>query len=249
MKQEQLEGRNVILEALRAGRKFKRLLLDSQAREDEKLKEIISLARENKVSIEKVDRHRLDDISRTGVHLGIIGWALPRRSISLKELVEDCRAKGEVAFLLILKEVLYEQNLGAILRSAESAGVHGVIVPSRQGAGVTPNVIRISMGASEYVPVIRGSIMSSISFLKRSGVWIIGADMEGDDIYYEVDLTGPVAFVLGGEDKGLSEAIKSKCDRIVRIPMKGHISSLNVSVTCALLMYEKLRQEAEVKRT
>lgn len=244
MKPIQVEGRNPVLEMLRRGITIKTLFIDSHARLDKKMEEILVLARKKKVEIKKVERSTLNKMSATGVHMGMIAYAeTPRQPTKLKELVKECYSKNQDPFFLVFNEVVFQQNLGAIARTANAAGVHAIILPKKQENPLTPEVIRVSMGAALFTPIIRENVFNAFKFFKGEGIPIIGVDMKGGNLYSNVHLGGSVALVLGGEHKGLSDPEKKKCDEIVKIPMKGMISSLNVSVACGILLYEKVRQD------
>jgi 23S rRNA (guanosine2251-2'-O)-methyltransferase len=240
-----LEGRNVVLEALRAGRRIKAIYIDDGIEVKGKIDEIIRLAAAEGIHPSAVGRERLDRISSTGSHQGVIAMAAPRPRMSLKELLVSLEGVKEPC-IVVLGEVMYEQNVGAILRTADGAGVDGVIIPSRRSAPLSAAVSRISMGASEYIPVIHESPTSSLSLMRREGIMLFGVEAQGDLDYYDADLTGAAAFVFGGEDKGLSETIRNKCDRILSIPLAGRITSLNVGVSVAIGLYEKGRQESRI---
>jgi len=244
MKPIQVEGRNPVLEMLRRGITITELFIDSHARLDKKLEEMLALAGKNKAKIKKVERYTLDKMSATGVHMGVIAYAIPPpQPLKLKELVKECYSQNQEPFLLVFNEVVFQQNLGAIARTANAAGVHGIILPKKQADPLSPEVIRVSMGAAFFTPMIRENIFNTFKICKSEGIPIIGVDMEGETLYSNAHLGGSLALVLGGEHKGLSEPERKKCDQIVRIPMKGMVSSLNVSVACAILLYEKLRQD------
>lgn len=232
---EVLEGRNVVVEALRRGRRaLRHIYLDDAAKGDDKVTEI--LEKGGKL-VRRVPRHLLDRASQTGVHNGVIADADPLPELSLREVL----AANRDPFLVLVDEVQYEHNLGAILRSALGAGVDAVIVPVQRGKGLSPVVHRVSMGGAEAVPLIREGISSSLAEIRRQGILVVGADMDGVPPW-EVDLTGPVAMVFGGEDKGLTDPVRKRCDVILGVPLLGNLESLNVSVTAALLMFERQRQ-------
>jgi 23S rRNA (guanosine2251-2'-O)-methyltransferase len=232
---ERLEGRNVVLDALERGRReVRRVWLDAAAKPDRKVSAILARAGDR---VQRVDRALLDRMSATGVHNGVIAEADPLPELTVRDLLE---AHPE-PFLVLVDEVNYEHNLGAILRSALGAGVHGVIVPVQRGKGLTPVVHRVSMGGAEAVPLVREGISSALAQLRRAGVRIVGADMDGV-APWELDLRGPLAIVLGGEDKGLTEPVRGRCDHIVGIPLDGGLESLNVSVTAGVLLFERVRQ-------
>ncbi|MFN7145161.1 MAG: TrmH family RNA methyltransferase, partial [Myxococcota bacterium] len=233
---DRLEGRNVVVEALERGRRPVRTIwLDVGARPDDKVARILELAADR---VKRVERTVLDRMSLTGVHNGVIAEADPLPEPTVRELLEI-----PAPFLVLVDEIQYEHNLGAVLRSALGAGVDGVIIPTQRGKGLTPVVQRVSMGGAEAVPVVRAGISSALADIRRAGVTVIGADMDGVPPW-ELDLTGPVAFVLGGEDKGLTEPVRKRCDAIAGIPLAGGLQSLNVSVTAGVLLFERVRQMA-----
>lgn len=237
-----LEGRNVVLEALRAERDLEEILLDRGVKVDGKIQEILGLARQQGVVVNRVKRRELDKISQTGVHQGIIARGTVGEALGLRQVFAKCRAAKKDAFILVLSEVLYEQNLGAILRSAEGAGVDAVVIPPRS-KGVTAVVARTSMGASEYVPVVPENIFGALKMMRDEGLLVVGAESTGQKNYFEVDLRGPVAMVIGGEDRGLTEPLQKACEMVVKIPLQGHLHSLNMSVSAGILMFERVRQQ------
>lgn len=240
---EQLEGRNVVLEAMRRKRRpVTRVLIDERAKPSGKVAEIIALAEEMQVSLRHVARHKLDEMSATGVHNGVIAFAKPHPRITVSALLEDLFERGEDPFVVLVDQVSYEQNLGAIMRSAMGAGVHAVVVPVRRGKGLSPVVQRVAMGGAEVVPLIREGLSSALATLKRAGVRIVGADMGGRPLW-EVPMDGPLALVLGGEDKGLTDTLQKRCDAVVSVPLSHGLDSLNVSVTAGVMMFEKCRQD------
>jgi 23S rRNA (guanosine2251-2'-O)-methyltransferase len=234
---DRLEGRNVVLDALERGRReVLRVWLDAAAKPDRKVEAILARAGGR---VQRVDRVILDRMSVTGVHNGVIAEAVPLPELSVRELIDA----NPAPFVVLVDEVQYEHNLGAILRSALGAGVHGVIVPVQRGKGLTPVVHRVSMGGGEAVPLVREGISSALAQLRRAGVTIVGADMDGV-APWDIDLTGPVAIVLGGEDKGLTDPVRARCDYIVGVPLAGNLESLNVSVTAGVIFFERVRQVA-----
>ena len=236
---DQLEGRNVVLEALvRGRRKVLKIWLDAGAKPDAKVSRILELGGSR---ILRVDRQILDRMSVTGVHNGVIADAEPFDEVSVAQVLETAfQARRDPCFVLV-DEVQYEHNLGAVLRSALGADVDAVIIPVQRGKGLTPVVHRVSMGGAEAVPVIREGISSALAQLQRAGVYIVGADMDGA-APWTLPLAGAVAFVLGGEDKGLTEPVRKRCDAIAGVPLAGGLESLNVSVTAGVLLFERVRQ-------
>ena len=240
---DQLEGRNVVWEALhRQRRRVHRIRLDERAKIAGKLAELVQLADAQRVPIERVSRQVLDRISLAAVHNGVIAQAEPLPHYTVQRLLDELAERGADPFLLLVDEVHYEHNLGAIMRSALGAGVHAVIIPARRGKGLTPVVQRVAMGAAEEVPLIRESLTSSVSIIRRAGIPIIGADARGTP-HWRVPMQGAMALILGGEDKGLSSTLRKRCDAVAAIPIEGGLQSLNVSVAAAVLMFEKVRQD------
>jgi len=244
MKPIKIEGRNAVLEALINNIKITDILIDTNARPNKRLNEILKIVSHKGIRIKRVDRKYLDKISDTGVHMGIIAFAeRPELPTTVSELLKNCKKRNKDPFVIVIDGLLHQQNIGAIVRTANAAGVDGVVISKNTKHSISPEIIRISMGAALFTPIIKESIHSVIKILKRNNVYVVSADMDGAKPYYEINLKGSIALVLGGEHKGLSDPIKKKCDEIVRIPMLGIVSSLNVSVACAILAYEKVRQE------
>jgi 23S rRNA (guanosine2251-2'-O)-methyltransferase len=237
-----LEGRNPILEALKSGRSINKILIAKGDREGS-INQIISSAREKGIVIQEVERAKLDSISETHGHQGVIALAAVRNYVDVDDILNAAREKGEAPFIIILDGIKDAYNLGSILRTSDAAGVHGVIIPKRRAVGLTPVVSKASAGAVEYVPVARvTNIVQTIEYLKSRNVWVVGTDMSGENSFYISDLTGPVALVIGSEGEGMNRLTAEKCDFLVNIPMRGQISSLNAAVAGAIVMYEVLKQ-------
>lgn len=235
-------GRNSVLEALKAERPINKILVAAGEKKGTII-EIIRLAREKRIVIQEVSNTQLDQVSDKGNHQGIVAFAAPFPYVEVEDILAKAKEKGEKAFIIIADGITDPHNLGALIRTAEAAGAHGIIIPRRNSTPVTSTVAKVSAGAVEYLPVARETnIVRCIEDLKKSGLWVIGADMDGKDLLFNTDLKSPVALVIGGEDKGLGRLVKEKCDIIVRIPMKGSMSSLNASVAGAVMMYEVVRQ-------
>ncbi len=236
----------MVMAALRASGRVRVVLVDHRAKPDSKLRELERLARAAGVEWRLVERRELDRMSRTGVHNGVIGLAEPLPRLSLKAALDRSDERGDEPFLLVLDEVQYDQNLGAILRTAAAAGVTALVIPTRRGAALNPVVQRVAMGGAETVPVVREGLNSALANLRRRGVRVVGAEADGTIPYWEADLTGPVALLMGGEHRGLGSKVRSRCDTVVSIPLPGGsvVDSLNVSVATGLLVYERLRQQA-----
>ncbi|MFH1382707.1 MAG: 23S rRNA (guanosine(2251)-2'-O)-methyltransferase RlmB [Chloroflexota bacterium] len=238
-------GRNPVIEALKAGRPISRILLDKNIERRGNVTEIIRLAQDRDVPLEYVERQIIDRQGQ-GVHQGVIAHAEAKEYVNLDDLLAVARAKQEPPLYVILDGTEDPHNFGAILRTADATGVHGVIVRSVRAVGITPAVVKASAGAVEYVPVAQvTNIARTIETLKRNNVWVIGIDMAGKVNYTQVDFTLPTAIVIGGEGKGLSELVSKKCDTLASIPMKGKISSLNASVAAAVVMYETVKQRSK----
>lgn len=237
-----IAGRNPVLEALNAGRPINKVLVDRNARNNI-VEEIIKKARTARIPVDFIDKHALDRLTPDTAHQGIVAYASSKDYISLDSLMAVSQEKNESPLFLILDGIEDPQNLGAILRTAEAAGVHGVVVRSHRAVGLTPSVAKASAGAIEYVPVARvTNISQAIEFLKKQDIWVVGIDMTGKTSYVRIDFKLPTAIVIGSEGKGLSNLVRRRCDVVASIPMKGKISSLNASVAAAVVIYEALKQ-------
>lgn len=233
-------GRNSVLEALKSGRSINKILL-AQGDRQGSLREIIGKAKEMGLVVQTVDAARLDAFGAK--HQGVAALVAPVAYLELDDLLQQVAMSGKTPFLVLLDELEDPHNVGAILRTADAAGVQGVLLPKRRTCPLSGTVAKTSAGAVEYVPVARiGNVAQTLKYLKQQGYWIIGADMDGESLYYEADLKGPVVVVIGSEGKGLGRLTKESCDLLVRIPMAGSINSLNASVACSLLLYEIVRQ-------
>lgn len=240
-------GRNAVREAVKSGRSIDRILVSREP--DGSLREIISLARDNGVQVREVDRAKLDEIcmpfghgGKPGNHQGILAQVPGVEYCDISDILKAAKEKGEPPFVILLDGVEDPHNLGSIIRSAECAGAHGVIIPKRRSASVTAAACKASAGAVEYMRVARVSnLAGAIDRLKDEGLWIAGADMGGAEMT-KADLKGAIGLVIGSEGEGLGRLIREKCDFLVSIPMAGHIDSLNAAVAAAILMFEKRRQ-------
>ena len=237
-----IEGRNAVLEALRSGRTIDHVFL-AEGDTDRALSRLAGMAREAGAVVKTADRRKLDAMSPTGAHQGVIAFAAAHAYSTVDEMLADAEAKGEAPLLVICDELSDPHNLGAILRSAECAGAHGVIIPKRRSVGLTAVVGKSSAGAVEYMKVARvANLPAVIEDLKKRGVWIFGTAASGDRLLYDADLRGPAALVIGSEGFGMSRLVEERCDFLVRIPMMGHINSLNASAAASILLYEAVRQ-------
>ena len=238
----QLEGRNALTEALKAGRTIDKVFV-ADGDTDKSLQRLAAQAKEAGAVVVPVDRRKLDQMSTTHSHQGIIALAAAHEYFTIDDILEEAASRGENALIVICDELTDPHNLGAILRSAECAGAHGVIIPKRRSVGLTATVAKASAGAMEYMKVAKvGNINDAIRELKERGVWIFGTAAEGSIPMYKADLTGPAAIVIGNEGDGMSPLVRKNCDVMVHIPMVGRISSLNASAAAAILLYEAVRQ-------
>ncbi len=243
-----LIGRNAVREAIRAGRSIDRVLVTKEM--DGSLREIVGLAKDRKLVIREVDRKKLDELcmpfghgGKTANHQGIVAYAAGVEYCTVQEILDVAKERGEAPFVIVLDGIEDPHNLGSILRSADCAGAHGVVIPKRRSAQVSAAAVKASAGASEYSKVARVvNIRAAIEELKAAGLWIAGADMEGKPMHQQ-NLSGPLALVIGSEGDGLSKLVRETCDFLVSIPMRGHIDSLNAGVAAAILMFEKRRQD------
>ena len=241
----QIEGRNPILEALRAGRSMNKILISNDVERHSAIAEILYLAKERKVPVEWLSPEILKTKSSTRSPQGVIAYVSAKDYLDIHDLLNISKNKGESAFYVMLDGLEDPHNLGAIIRTADASGVHGVIIPQRRAVGLTVTVAKTSAGAIEYVPVARVvNLNNAIKTLKENNIWVIGIDQDGKRSFIEIDFKLPTAIVIGGEGKGLSRLVKENCDEVVSIPMKGKISSLNASVAAAVAMYEVVRQRS-----
>lgn len=238
----QLEGRNALTEALRSGRTIDKVFIAS-GETDKGLQRLAAQAKEAGAVVVPVDRRKLDAMSTTHAHQGVIALAAAKEYCTIDDILQEAADRGEEPLIVICDELSDPHNLGAILRSAECAGAHGVIIPKRRSVGLTATVAKASAGAVEYMKVARvTNINAAIEELKQKGVWIFGTAAEGSTVMYEANLTIPAAIVIGSEGDGMSRLVRKNCDIMVHIPMKGQVSSLNASAAASLLLYEAVRQ-------
>ena len=238
-----IAGRQPVLEALRAGRPVNRVLVLQDVGRHSAVAEILHLAQSRRIPVDYVPRFALEQACGDTVHQGVLAYAGSKDYVTLDDLLQVSRERGEAPFYCLLDGIEDPQNLGAILRSCCAAGAHGVVVRSRRAVGLTAAVSKASAGAIEYVPVARVSnIAYSIAALQQENVWVVGIDGRGDRLYTEIDYTVATALVIGAEGQGVSDLVRRKCDVVARIPMRGEIDSLNASVAAALVLYEAYRQ-------
>lgn len=236
-----VEGRNAVLELLRSGKAVDKVFIASDL--SGRMTDIFSLARQCGAVITECDRRKLDAMSVTGAHQGVIASAAAREYVSVEDILKTAEEKGENPLIVVCDGITDPHNLGAIIRSAETAGAHGVIIPKRRSAGLTAVAAKASAGAIEHIGIAKvTNIAGALEKLKEAGVWIFGADANGDKSLYNADLKGAAAIVIGSEGEGISRIVRESCDFIVSIPMKGKVNSLNASAAAAVLLYEAVRQ-------
>lgn len=236
-----IEGRNAVLEAIRSGKTIDKIFVLDGCH-DGPINTIVREAKKGNTIVSYVAKERLDNMSKTGHHQGIIAYAAAYEYASVEDILENARSKNEAPFVFILDNIEDPHNLGAIIRTANLAGAHGVIIPKRRAVGLTATVARTSAGALNYTPVAKvTNISATIEELKKQGMWFVCADM-GGEVMYKLNLTGSIGLVIGNEGEGVSRLVKEKCDYIAAIPMKGNIDSLNASVAAGVLAYEIVRQ-------
>ena len=241
MKDEYIIGRNPVLEVLKTEKNIEKLYIQNGELKGS-INKIMGIAKDKNIVVQRVDKSKLDQMAQ-GNHQGVIALTNPFTYSSIEEILENAERRKEPPFILILDGIEDPHNLGAIIRTAECGGAHGIIIPKRRSASVNSTVYKGSAGAVEHIPVARvTNISDSIEILKDKGLWIYGADMEGENYYLHTEMKGPIALVIGSEGRGLSRLVREKCDFLLKIPMLGKISSLNASNAASILIYEIVRQ-------
>ena len=239
-----IEGRNAVIEALRAGRAIDKIFI-AKGDVDKTLGHIASRAREQGVVVVEADRRKLDFMSRTKAHQGVVALAAVRDYCEVADILAIAEERGEAPFVIVCDEISDPHNLGAIIRTAECVGAHGVVIPKRRSAGLTAIVGKASAGAAEYMAIARvANIPSALKELKEAGLWVYGTAADGASPLWSTDLTGPIALVIGSEGDGMGRLVRESCDFVLRLPMKGQLNSLNASAAAAVTMYEILRQRS-----
>lgn len=240
--EDRIEGRNSVLELLNSGKDINKIYIQKGERHGS-INDIIKLAKNKKIVISEVEKNKLDIMSKTKNHQGVIAVIPPFNYCEVEDILEEARNRNEPPFILILDEIEDPHNLGSIIRTAETAGVHGIIIPKRKCATVNATVSKTSAGAVAYMKIARVSnINQVIDYLKQNDVWIIGTDMDTKTEYYNQDLKGSIAIIIGSEGYGMSRLVKENCDMLIKIPMKGKITSLNASVSAGIVIYEAVKQ-------
>lgn len=238
---DQVEGRNAVLELLESGRDINKILV-ANGEKHGSIHKILAIAKEKKIIVTEMERSKINQISQIQNNQGIIAIVPPYDYCEVEDILEEAKRKNEMPFILILDGIEDPHNLGSIIRTAETAGVHGIIIPKRRAASVNSTVSKVSAGAVEYMKIARvNNINETIRYLKEQGVWICGTDMDTNTIYTKQDYKMPIAIVIGSEGFGMSRLVKENCDFLVKIPMKGKITSLNASVSAGIIMYEVVK--------
>ena len=241
--QDQVEGRNSVLELLESGKDINKIYI-IRGEKHGSINKIIAKAKERKIIIVEKDRHQMHEIAQTENCQGVIAIVPPFEYCEIEDILEEAKNKNEDPLILILDGIEDPHNLGSIIRTAETAGVHGIIIPKRRAVSVNSTVNKVSAGAVEHMKIARvTNITESINKLKEQGLWICGTDINTDKYYYNQDLTGPLGIVIGNEGQGISQKVKNNCDFLVKIPMKGKVTSLNASVSAGIIIYEAVRQK------
>lgn len=236
-------GRNPVLEALRAGKRIEEIFLFRSIEKDSRVSDILDLCRKNKIKYTFTERKSLDGMAGTDKHQGAVAFAGPIAYASVQDIFLSASQKKEKPFLVVLDRIEDPYNLGSIIRNADAAGCHGLIIPRKHASPLTETAVKASSGAIEYVPVCQvNSLIHTLEELKKQGLWVFGLDSSGQKIFTEPDYSIPVCLVVGSEGEGISPVVRKKCDHLVRIPMKGNISSLNAAVAAGIVMFEVLRQ-------
>ena len=243
--QDQVEGRNAVIELLESGKDVNKILI-AKGEKHGSINKIIAMAKERKIIISEIDKNKLFGMSQTENCQGVIAIVPPFNYCEVDDILEEAKRRNEKPFIIILDGIEDPHNLGSIIRTAETAGVHGIIIPKRRAALVNSTVSKVSAGAVSYMKVARvNNLNETIRYLKEQDVWICGTDMEAKKYYYQESYKGPIAIVIGNEGFGISRLVKENCDFLVKIPMLGKISSLNASVSAGIVMYEATKQRMQ----
>lgn len=239
---DQVEGRNAVIELLESGKDINKIFITRGERHGS-IHKIISMAKENKVVIVEKEKRQMEEIAQTENYQGVIAIVPPYEYVEVEDILQEAKMRGEDPFVLILDGIEDPHNLGSIIRSAETAGVHGVIIPKRRAAMVNSTVNKVSAGAVQHMKIARVTNLSdTIEMLKKEGLWICGTDINTSTYYYNQDLTGAIGIVIGNEGNGMSQKVRKNCDFLIKIPMKGKVTSLNASVSTGIVIYEAVKQ-------
>ena len=239
---DQVEGRNAVLELLESGKDINKIFVEKGEKHGS-IHKIIAIAKERRIIIVEKEKRQMQEMAQNQNYQGVIAIVPPFEYCEIEDILEEAENKNEDPFVLILDGIEDPHNLGSIIRTAETAGVHGIIIPKRRAAAVNSTVAKTSAGAVEYMKIARvNNISDAIDKLKRAGLWICGTDISTEKYYYNQDLTGPIGIVIGNEGNGMSEKVRKNCDFLVKIPMKGKVTSLNASVSTGIVVYEAVKQ-------
>lgn len=240
--EDQVEGRNSVIELLESGKDINKIFV-ARGEKHGSINKIIAMAKERRVILVEKDKRQMDEIAQTQNYQGVIAIVPPFEYCEIEDILEEAKRKQEAPFVLILDGIEDPHNLGSIIRTAETAGVHGIIIPKRRAAAVNSTVNKTSAGAVEHMKIARvTNISDSIEKLKQAGLWICGTDINTETYYYNQDLKGPLGIVIGNEGSGMSDKVRKNCDFLVKIPMKGKVTSLNASVSTGIVVYEAVKQ-------
>lgn len=240
--EDQVEGRNAVLELLESGKDINKIFV-AKGEKHGSINKIIAIAKERRVIVVEKDRKQLEEMSQTENYQGVIAIVPPFEYCEIEDILNVAKERQEEAFVLVLDGIEDPHNLGSIIRTAETAGVHGIIIPKRRAVAVNSTVNKVSCGAAQYMKIARvTNISDAIEELKQEGLWVCGTDVATEKYYYNQDLTGPLAIVIGNEGKGISDKVKKNCDFLVKIPMKGKVESLNAAVSTGIVVYETVKQ-------
>ena len=240
----QIEGRNSVSEAIKSERDIDKIYVLKDG--DGRLRQIVRQAKDQKIVIIETDRVKLDQLSKTGTHQGIIAQCSATKYVSTADILDYAEERGEKPFVLIADKITDPHNMGAIIRTALAAGAHGIIIPKRRSVGINETVAKVAAGALEHMKISKvANLVNEIEYLKKQGIWIMGMDLEGAQNIYKSDLTGAIGVVIGSEGEGMSSLVRKSCDFLVKIPMIGEIQSLNASVAAGVTLFENLRQRIQ----
>ncbi len=242
---DQVEGRNSVIELLGSGRDINKIFIQEGERHGS-INKIIAMAKENKVLITEISKEKMRQMAQTENYQGVIAIVPPFDYVEVEDILFEAKTRQEDPFVVLLDGIEDPHNLGSIIRTAETAGVHGIIIPKRRAASVNSTVNKVSAGAVEHMKIARvNNMVETIKYLKEQGLWICGTDMDTNTYYYDQDLKGPLGIVIGSEGFGMNRLVKENCDFLVKIPMKGKITSLNASVSAGIVIYEALKQKQD----
>ncbi len=246
--EDQIEGRNSVLELLESGKDINKIFV-TKGEKHGSINKIIAIAKERKIVIVEKDKRQMEQMAQNQNYQGVIAVVPPFEYCEIEDILNVAKEKEEEPFILILDGIEDPHNLGSIIRTAETAGIHGIVIPKRRAASVNSTVNKVSAGAAQYMKIARvTNITDTIERLKKEGLWICGTDINTDKYYYNQDMTGPLGIVIGNEGSGISEKVKKNCDFLVKIPMKGKVTSLNASVSTGIIIYESLKQRLNIKK-